>query len=67
MDKLNSSDIAELLNHFQPATKVVTSLPKPGEVRESARVFKKNPDGTYNKYEMISGVWIETGTNLAGV
>jgi len=64
MEKLNSNNLAELDRHYHPVSQIVTSLPNPKSVRDMSEVFIKNPDGTYNKYQMVNGVWIQTGTNL---
>jgi len=64
MKDLDSNQIAEFRNHFTPKTIIVKTLPDAKEIPDTTKAYKKNTDGTYNKYEMIDGNWILTGSNL---
>lgn len=64
MDKLNSNDIAELLNHFSPKSFVVESLPDIRTVKDFTEVLVKNSVGKYDTYKSIKGKWIQTNSNL---
>jgi hypothetical protein len=63
-EKLNSEHLAEIGKYFHPVSQICTKLPDVKSVRDFSKVFIKNPDGTHNSYEMVSGKWIKTGMNL---
>ena len=64
MVNLDSNKRAELDTSYHPKSEIVEKLPDPKTVRDMTEVFIKNQDGTYNKYQMVQGVWIRTGVNL---
>ena len=62
--KLTSEHINEMGRYFHPKTQLVDKLPDPKSAKDFSKVFIKNSDGTHNSYEMVSGKWIKTGSNL---
>ena len=64
MSKLQSSDIAESSKYFHPAASIVNTLPNPASMKgkDLAEVLKPNSDGTYDRYQLIKGIWQKVTT-----